>query len=422
MMPAIAEREIQSLYDSGEFDPDFYLSSYPDVAQSGLDPARHFLWLGARLGRQGREPRPFAGPGSATLDVLLVDGTNGTTSTPYRIDRIADGLTQVGAHVRCVRGDELDGLNYENFFARHITFFRAPFWGAYRALAEQARARGTKIVFDVDDLVFDEEQIPVIDGYRHLSESDKAGYVQGVRGYRDFVLFADFCTAPTKFLAAQMASLGKKAFRVRNTLGAFEIANFSGIRPKRSGDKFVIGYYSGSRTHQADFKQAGDALVRLMEKDSSVVFRLVGDFDLGEYPDLLRWCDTQKSRPRVTRLGLFPHSEMLRDQLECDLIIAPLEVGNPFCESKSELKFFEASLAGIPIIASPTETFRLATKNGRYGRLADTPDEWLQKFRDAINERDRLVFEGNRARDYVIEEYSPASVAGDAVGPYSGRF
>ena len=43
-----------------EFDPDWYLASYPDVAGSGLEPALHFVRYGAR---RGRSP----GPGFDTM-------------------------------------------------------------------------------------------------------------------------------------------------------------------------------------------------------------------------------------------------------------------------------------------------------------------------------------------------------------------
>ena len=64
--------------------------------------------------------------------------------------------------------------------------------------------------------------------------------------------------------------------------------------------------------------------------------------------------------------------------------LAPLEVGNPFCEAKSELKYFEAALAGVPTIASPTGPYRRAIRHGETGFLAETSSEW----RDAL---ERLV-------------------------------
>ena len=90
-----------------------------------------------------------------------------------------------------------------------MIFFRAPFWKHYCAFAETARNHGSRIVFDIDDLVFDEELIPIVDGYRLLTEAEKLGYARGVRAYREFLLYADICTAPTEFLADQMSGLGR---------------------------------------------------------------------------------------------------------------------------------------------------------------------------------------------------------------------
>lgn len=62
----ILDEEIAALKASGAFDEDWYVNEYPDVRQSGIDPARHYLWLGRRLGRKPRasesDGQPFAQP------------------------------------------------------------------------------------------------------------------------------------------------------------------------------------------------------------------------------------------------------------------------------------------------------------------------------------------------------------------------
>src|SRR5690242_20574931 len=108
-MVQIDEADVAALRSSGRFDADYYSCAYRDVTETGLDPAFHFLWLGARLGRRPRAPEPLLGCSAdgETLDILFVDGTNATSSTPYRVDRVAAAVADRGARVRCVSADEL---------------------------------------------------------------------------------------------------------------------------------------------------------------------------------------------------------------------------------------------------------------------------------------------------------------------------
>jgi hypothetical protein len=59
-----------------------------------------------------------------------------------------------------------------------------------------------------------------------------------------------------------------------------------------------------------------------------------------------------------------------------DINLAPLEPGNPFCDAKSELKYFEAALVEVPTIASPTGPMRRAIRDGETGFLAASEDDW----------------------------------------------
>lgn len=61
MSSAISDAEIEAFKASGGFDQAWYLTEYPDVAKSGMDPARHYLWIGRLLGRR---PGPASAPGA----------------------------------------------------------------------------------------------------------------------------------------------------------------------------------------------------------------------------------------------------------------------------------------------------------------------------------------------------------------------
>ena len=54
-MPRFSD-DIDILRASTLFEPDWYLARYGDVALSGLDPAKHYLKIGAAL---GRDPGPM---------------------------------------------------------------------------------------------------------------------------------------------------------------------------------------------------------------------------------------------------------------------------------------------------------------------------------------------------------------------------
>lgn len=51
MTAGISEQDIAAIRESDLFDAEWYLAQYPDVGTLGIDPAAHYLWLGARLGR-----------------------------------------------------------------------------------------------------------------------------------------------------------------------------------------------------------------------------------------------------------------------------------------------------------------------------------------------------------------------------------
>lgn len=55
LAPTTASEDLALLRDSPLFDAAWYLNEYPDVALLNLDPVAHYLWLGARLGRNPSE-------------------------------------------------------------------------------------------------------------------------------------------------------------------------------------------------------------------------------------------------------------------------------------------------------------------------------------------------------------------------------
>jgi glycosyltransferase involved in cell wall biosynthesis len=349
-----------------------------------------------------------------SVDVLFVDGMNGGASSRYRVQHIAQGLRRLGKNVVVLSSNSLAQLVNRPIAAELVVFFRCPHWSPFSDFADRMRSSGSIICYDIDDYVFDSSIIPHIDGVRFLNKDEMSQYVVGMDAYKEFIKNSDMVTVSTKYLKEVVTKYGKPAYVVRNTLSFTEINYFrvnktSGLI---RGDDFVVGYYSGTKTHQADFSVVVPALVDFMMQYGNVKLRIVGQLDINEFPQLARFSH------RIHSVEIMPHHEMLEDQRNCDLIIAPLEVRNPFCEAKSELKFFEASLAGRPFIASATNTFVDATCDGRFALIAQGDSEWRKAF-DAVYKNYGLAAQtAELAFEYVCENYNEVAGARDALSSY----
>jgi hypothetical protein len=87
--------------------------------------------------------------------------------------------------------------------------------------------------------------------------------------------------------------------------------------------------------------------------------------------------------------------------------LAPLELGNPFCEAKSELKYFDAALVEVPTIATPTEPFRQAIRNGVTGFLAQNEREWTEAMTRLLDDAAFRKQIGRAAYHDILWRYGP---------------
>ena len=67
-------------------------------------------------------------------------------------------------------------------------------------------------------------------------------------------------------------------------------------------------------------------------------YRLI---DIEEFPALAEHAN------RIEWRLMVPVERLAEELARFDINLAPLEVGNPFCEAKSELKYFEAALVDV---------------------------------------------------------------------------
>jgi GT2 family glycosyltransferase/glycosyltransferase involved in cell wall biosynthesis len=345
--------------------------------------------------------------------VVFISGETDTPGHAYRVVRPARAAAELGHDVDVIDVDDLSAADCRGPAPDVVVLWRVRWSGRLDQAVAAWRRAGARIVFDIDDLMIDPAlaDAAVIDGIRSmgLKPADVARHYAAIRRTLDL---ADECLAPTEPLAAALRACGKPA---EVTVNGFDddiwrASRRAALLQRSAGDDGLIriGYASGSRTHQRDFAVAADAVAAVLRARPEcrlVLFREPRRgaplLDVHEFPPLAGLEHRIEWRPLV------PLAELPRELGRFDVNLAPLEVGNPFCEAKSELKYFEAALVDVPTIASPTEPFRAAIIPGETGLLAATSAEWeasLFRLVDDADFRHRLA---RQACHHVLHRYGP---------------
>ena len=232
--------------------------------------------------------------------------------------------------------------------------------------------RGALLILDVDDLVFEPQAFRWINSPDFSDPLRAALYQEEMHRQR---LTFDACQAiiaSTEFLAGHVRQQGKPAWVHRNAF-SLEMVNRaeSAYRSRPvSTDRLVIGYASGTPTHDEDFALVKPALRKLLLQHPQAEVWIIGPLDPGR--------DWGSLASRIRRLPLVPWRELPEYLVQFDINLAPLAMDNPFAQSKSEIKYMEAALVRAPTIASPTDAYRFAIRSGENGYLATNDSEWEQ--------------------------------------------
>ena len=393
---------------SAAFDPARYRASLGESGRCKGEPIAHMQQR--RIDQSLCELRAPECPGRPLTGarVTLISGYPDTASEVYRVMRLGRALRQAGCSVLVVRHDDTERWQAQILASTCVVLFRVVLQPDLARLVCRVRAGGVCIVFDVDDYAFEPSIAgpDVIDGIRLLPEPEQVLYPHFVTGVRRALAVADFCTTSTHYLADRLRALRRPAFVVPNSVGEDTIALADILRLESRGrdpEAVVVGYASGTRTHQRDFAVVCDAVVRILKRHPRVRLRLVGHIVTSEFPALAELEGQLEVRPAIS------FDELLRELAEFDINLAPLEAGNPFCEGKSEIKYQDAALLGIPTIATPTATFARAITHGSTGFLARSDAEWYTALDSLILDA-RLRRElGSRARQHVLDAYGPST-------------
>ncbi len=263
------------------------------------------------------------------------------------------------------------------------------------------------VIFDLDDYLFEPSIIHLIEWVNHTQSTEREQLIEHIKQCKQTFEACDYFICPTDFLAKKAEEAGKEAHVIRNGFNK-ELMHIS-LKILKEKDSLKvdntirIGYFSGTKTHQKDFLTIALAIVRILNEYNNARFSICGLLDLDHRFDVLLH--------KIEKDPFVPIEQLPHYIAKFDINIAPLEIGNIFCEAKSELKYFYAGMLKIPTVATPTDAFRFAIQHGENGFLASTEEEWYLCLKTLIENSSFRKSMGEKAFSHVMNTYIPEILA-----------
>lgn len=315
-------------------------------------------------------------------------------STPrHRCENPREGLAKFGVGSEVV--DTRDSAFLDSLAnATHIVSNRVPLTPKVAQAMARAVQQGSKLLFDMDDLLFLPELLAGLPFVECRSPEERERLLLASAQMRTGMDHCDAGICATPNLAREVGG-AIPVFVVNNAVSdeLVDLSRTAATERKENGH-FTIGYLCGHPGHVFNFAVVSSSLAVLLASHSRLRVRIVGS--MTELPQGL-----EAFADRIDFVPYLDWRALPREIARMDACVAPL-IANRFNECKSDLKFLETALCSVPLVASRVSQFTETIRDGANGFLAASKDEWVAKVETLIGNPDRRVAMGKAAQEYVL--------------------
>ncbi len=316
----------------------------------------------------------------------------------YRVLQKVEYLSSRGVDVDYSEYRDIDRAFSMMQLASVLILYRVPGGETAEALLAEADRLGMDVYYDIDDPIFDLDCYSLNTNLDTLARSEKEALLRQVPQYAAVMNRVGrliVSTQSMKRLAEQ--SLAPRSVDVwPNLLDGSSLSVFEHLaeREERHDNDVVLGYFSGSRAHDSDFETVVPVLSELMSRHENLRLRIGGHATLP--PQFEVFLD----RIDVSRFLSYPaYLDILR---KVDINLVPL-VADGFNDCKSAIRYLEASLGGVPTVATAIGQFNELIVDGENGFLCGNNDQWLAAISRLIESQALRREVGGRAKTHVLD-------------------
>lgn len=327
-------------------------------------------------------------------DILIINGCTLPHPKRYRVDHQVEQLRASGLYTDQIYYEDLT-LDKLKFY-RGFIFYRCPITPVVEDFIKLAKLENKTVFYDIDDLVIDKKYTDTIKYLDTMSKEERTLYDDGVERMQKTLKMCDYAITTTERLKEELLHYTKEVYINRNVASERMVElSQEAVRKKEEHEDMIIGYLSGSITHNPDIELIKPAIIHIMKKYDHVKLKLVGEITLPE--------DLQEFQERILIDPFVDWEQLPKIIASLDINLAPLEE-SIFNEAKSENKWMEAALVKTVTIASNIGAFKTIIKNGQDGILCDNKvDDWEKALEKLIEDKEYREKIANNAYQRVIK-------------------
>lgn len=328
-------------------------------------------------------------------DILFINGCTLPAPERYRVDHQMEQLEASGLSVNKVFYENLN-IDMMKYY-RGFVFYRCPITPIIEEFINKAKENNKTVFYDIDDLVIDRKYTDTIPHIKTLTNDELDLYNNGVYRMGETLKKCDYAITTTPVLANELNKYVKETYINRNVVSEEMVKlSLKAIKEnKKDEDKIIIGYLSGSITHNTDFALILPAIEKILKENSNVYLKICGILDLPE--TLLPY------KERIITFPFVNWRQLPKLISTLDINLAPLKK-TLFNEAKSENKWVEAALVKVVTVASNVGAFKDCITDEKNGILCND-DEWYDKLTMIIkdnNLRKKIAEDGH---NYILKNY-----------------
>ena len=291
----------------------------------------------------------------------------------------------------------------EEMMASDVIVLHRPETPEYHKLAILAKRNGSKLVMDNDDTFLIDDNHPLAN---ITPEAQQLMLKERQESIETFLEHCDLVTTTTETLAKEYRKINNNVVVLPNCVDPDDWEE----PLHNETDKVRIGM-TNSAAFEYDFLHI-KSLIKKLGKRKDVEFVLFGLGDARHRKENLNinklfkaeyafWDKVAKEhQPWV---HIYDYMETLNN-LKLDIMLIPRK-DNYFNRCKSNVKFLEASMCEIPVIAQSFDNAPYEEITPDIGRLVKDNKDWEKTIEELIQDKQLRRQLGKNAREYVLKNY-----------------